>query len=193
MPPKGTTNVSTRTASSTHTSGASQAQDAQMNQPPESDDDGLDNADVAQLREQIRTLVQGRRDDQGTLKLILDQLATLAAAQVPQQTTQQATQQDPVRSIERDDVSSSGSQDRTPKYSKKQPDPPPLSNGVDPTFESWKLQIQGKFRVNADHFEDEEARMLYLFNRTTGDAQKHLRPRYDDESPIRFATAKEMI
>ena len=54
-----------------------------MNQPPESDDDGLDNADVAQLREQIRTLVQGRRDDQGTLKLILDQLATLAAAQVP--------------------------------------------------------------------------------------------------------------
>ena len=87
MPPKGTTNVSTRTASSTHTSSASQAQDAQMNQPPESDDDGLDNADVAQLREQIRTLVQGRRDDQGTLKLILDQLATLAAAQVPQQTT----------------------------------------------------------------------------------------------------------
>jgi hypothetical protein len=81
--------------------------------------DGQDDVDVAQLREQIRTLTQGRKDDQETLKRILDQLATLAIAQVAQQNT--------VHSIERDD---------TPKYSKKQPDPSPLSNGVDPTFES---------------------------------------------------------
>ena len=47
--------------------------------------------------------------------------------------------------------------------------------------------------MNADHYEDEEAKMLYLFNRTTGDAQKHLRPRYDDESPVRFTCAQEMI
>ena len=35
--------------------------------------------------------------------------------------------------------------------------------------------------------------MFYVFNRTEGDAQKHLEPRYDDDSPIRFATAQEMI
>jgi hypothetical protein len=35
--------------------------------------------------------------------------------------------------------------------------------------------------------------MLYLFNRTTGDAQKHLRPRYDDDSLVRFTSAQEMI
>jgi hypothetical protein len=138
------------------------------------------------LREQIRTLTQGRKDDQDTLKLILEQLATLAEAQVAQQNT--------VRSIEQDNPNALilESHDR-PKYSKKQPDPTPLSDGVDPTFKSWRLQIQGKLRVNADHFEDGEAKMLYIFNCTTRDAQKHLRPRYDDESPVRFTSAQEMI
>ena len=185
MAPRAPPNVTTRTA--THTSSASQTQEAQMEIPlPESDDsDDFEVADVAQLRAQIRTLTQGRKDDQETLRLILEQLATLAAAQVAQRNI--------VSSTERDDIPSTGSQDRNPKYSKKQPDPKPLSDGVDPTFESWKLQIRGKFRVNADHFEDEEARMLYLFNCTTGDAQKHLRPRYDDESQVRFTCVQEMI
>ena len=39
--------------------------------------------------------------------------------------------------------------------------------------------MQGKFWVNANHYEDEEAKMLYLFNRTTRDAQKHLQPSYE--------------
>src|SRR5438552_6672441 len=120
------------------------------------------------------------------LERILVQITALTAAQTP-------LPQDPVRSVERDASISTDTQDRIPRYSKKQPDPQPLSDGVDPTFESWKLQIQGKFRVNADHFEGEEAKMLYLFNRTTGDAQKHLRPRYDDESLVRFTSAQEMI
>src|SRR5438045_6677500 len=81
----------------------------------------------------------------------------------------------------------------SPDISKKQPNPQPLSDGVDPTFESWKIQIQWKFRVNADHYEDEEAKMFYLFNRTTGDAQKHLQPQYDDNSQTRFVSATEMV
>jgi hypothetical protein len=35
--------------------------------------------------------------------------------------------------------------------------------------------------------------MLYVFNRTAGDAQKHLQPRYENESPVRFTSAQEMI
>jgi hypothetical protein len=50
-----------------------------------------------------------------------------------------------------------------------------------------------EFRVNADHFEDEEARMFYLFNRTIGDAQKYHRPRYNDDSQTRFVSAKEIV
>ena len=47
--------------------------------------------------------------------------------------------------------------------------------------------------MNADHFEGEESKMLYLFNRTTRDAQKHLRPCYDNDSLVRFTSAQEMI
>ena len=114
---------------------------------------------MALLREQIRDLTQARNDDQETLKQVLDQLAKLAAAQ--------RSQDNLIRSEERDDISTTGFQGRT-RYSKKLPDPPELSEGDNPTYESWKLQMQGKFRVNTDHFEDEEARMLYLFGRTTG-------------------------
>jgi hypothetical protein len=108
-----------------------------MNPLPKSDN-GLED-DVAQLREQMRTMTQDRKDDQETLRQIMEQLATLAAALVAQQT------QNPVRSVERDDSSTiTESQGRTQKYLKKLPDPERLSDGVDPTFESWRLQMQGK-------------------------------------------------
>jgi Zinc knuckle len=68
-----------------------------------------------------------------------------------------------------------------------------LTDGKDPTFESWKLQIQGKLWVNADHFPTDEACMTYVFGRTSGDAQKHLSPRYSEESEDPFSTDKEII
>jgi hypothetical protein len=78
-------------------------------------------------------------------------------------------------------------------YSKKLPDPVPLSNGADPAFESWRIQIKGKLRANADHFPTEEDKMFYVFGRTTGDAQKHLLSRFDEDSPVRFVTVTDMI
>lgn len=79
------------------------------------------------------------------------------------------------------------------KYSKKRPDPPVFTNGIDPTFESWKIQIQAKLRANADHYPTEEDKMEYLFSRTLSDAQKHLLPRFDEDSPIRFVSFREML
>jgi hypothetical protein len=81
----------------------------------------------------------------------------------------------------------------TTQWSKKRPDPKELSDGVDPTFESWRILIKGKLRTNADHFPTEEDKMDYVFGRTTGRAQKHLLPRFDEDSPARFTTAEEMI
>jgi hypothetical protein len=77
--------------------------------------------------------------------------------------------------------------------SAKIPDPPLLTDGNEPTFESWKLQLRGKLRVNSDHFPSDEARMAYVFGRTGGDAQKHLRPRYDEDSDDPYLSDKEMI
>jgi Zinc knuckle len=79
------------------------------------------------------------------------------------------------------------------KYSKKRPDPPVFTNGIDPTFESWKIQMQAKLRANADHYPTEEDKMEYLFSRTLSDAQRHLLPRFDEDSPIRFVSFREML
>ncbi len=73
--------------------------------------------------------------------------------------------------------------------SKKFPDPTPLSEGIEPTFEAWRMQVKSKLRANADHYPTEEDRMFFVFNRTFGDVQKHLFPRYDENSLKRFASA----
>jgi Zinc knuckle len=77
--------------------------------------------------------------------------------------------------------------------SAKIPDPPPLTDGKDPTFESWKIQMKGKLKVNADHYPTDDAKMTYVFSRTGGDAQEHLQPRYDDDSKDLYRSDKEMI
>jgi hypothetical protein len=60
------------------------------------------------------------------------------------------------------------------KFSKKRPDPKELSDRVDPTFEK-------------------QDKIDYVFGRTAGKAQKHLLPRFDKDSPVRFTTTTEMI
>jgi len=75
----------------------------------------------------------------------------------------------------------------------KLPNPPLLLDGVDPTFENWRIQVRGKLCVNHNHFPSEEAKMLYLFGRTIRDAQRHLQAKFEDESPVRFTSVNEMI
>ena len=77
--------------------------------------------------------------------------------------------------------------------SAKMPDAPLLTDGIEPTFESWKLQVTGKLRVNADHFPTADSRMTYVFSRTGGDAEKHLRPRYSRDSDDPFESEEDMI
>jgi len=77
--------------------------------------------------------------------------------------------------------------------SAKIPDPPLLTDGREPTFDNWRIQINGKLEVNADHFATEQARMTYVFGRTGGDAQNHLKPRRSPQSVDPFTTADDMI
>jgi Zinc knuckle len=80
-----------------------------------------------------------------------------------------------------------------PRRSMKLPDPEPLTDGKEPSFEGWRLSIRSKLDVNADHFLSEEARKAYVYSRTAGDAQKHLQPRYDEECADPFLSASEMV
>lgn len=67
-----------------------------------------------------------------------------------------------------------------------------FSDGKDPKFENWKAQITGKFEVNHLQFPTERAKKLFLFSKTTGEAQTHLAARYHNEVNT-FETAQEMI
>ena len=53
--------------------------------------------------------------------------------------------------------------------------------------------MKGKLRVNSDYFPSSDARMAYVFSRTGGDAQKHLLPRYADDSRETFLSEQEMF
>jgi hypothetical protein len=127
--------------------------------------------------------------DQETIAQLRAQIAALTAL-LP-------APEDPVaRLIERDTPATTTTLSEysgSVKYSKRRPDPPTFTDSTDPTFESWKIQMQAKLRANADHYPTEEDKMEYLFSRTLGDAQKHLLPRFDEDSPIRFISFREML
>jgi hypothetical protein len=78
------------------------------------------------------------------------------------------------------------------KRSAKMPDPPALSDGVSPTFDSWLIKMKHKLRNNADHFDDEQARVAYVFSRTEGSATEHLEPKMNDENS-QTLTAEEVL
>src|SRR5258706_283615 len=133
----------------------------------------------------MATLQENQNATASVLQLILERLQNLEGNQSPLRTVEQERRSTGVSDNSLFHDKSRGS--------RKKPDPERLDDGVDPTFLSWKLEIQGKLRVNADHYNGEEDQMLYVFGRTKGDARKHLLPRYDEDSPARFKSVKEMI
>ena len=66
-------------------------------------------------------------------------------------------------------------------------DPKKLSNRE--SFDHWEVEIYGKFEVNADHFDNEKAKMYYVYSLTEGDAKKHLYPRYKPKAVYPFKSA----
>jgi hypothetical protein len=156
-------------------------------------DENQELTDVAQLQELIRTMAQERQADREQITQLLSQITALTAANMPNYSPG-PTPNRPMDSIGRETPSTTTASSRSndTKYSKRRPDPPVFTNGVDPVFESWKIQMQAKLRANADHYPTEEDKMEYVFSRTLGDAQKHLLPRIDEDSPFRFMSTKEM-
>ena len=157
-------------------------------------DENQELTDVAQLQELIRTMAQERQADREQITQLLSQITALTAANMPNYSPG-PTPNRAIDSIGHEIPSTTpvSSRSNDTKYSKKRPDPPTFTNGVDPVFESWKIQMQAKLRANVDHYPTEEDKMEYIFSRTLGDAQKHLLPKFDEDSPIRFTSTKEMF
>jgi hypothetical protein len=79
------------------------------------------------------------------------------------------------------------------KRSPKHEDPDKLDDGESPTYSSWCLLLEGKLEANADWWSTEQARINYVFSRTTGKAQAHLEPRMSRTSANRWNTVDEIL
>jgi Zinc knuckle len=77
--------------------------------------------------------------------------------------------------------------------STKAPDPELFGGNDDPSFNHWKLQMQGKFTINGDHFPDERSKMIYFFSRTRDNAAEHLQPRYEQDAVEPFESVEQMF
>ena len=75
----------------------------------------------------------------------------------------------------------------------KQPDPPLLSDGKEPTYTSWSILIHAKLWDNDDYFPSEESKLTYFYGCTTGDAQAHLEPQFEDGTPNPFCMVNEVM
>lgn len=159
--------------------------------PDLDNNEGREPTDIAQLRELIHAMAQERQADREQITQLLAHITELTAPNAANYSPSPAPSR-PINSMERD-TPSTATRSNDIKYSKKRPDPPVFTSGVDPVFESWKIQMQAKLRANADHYPTEEDKMEYVFSRTLGDAQKHLLPRFDEDAPIRFTSTKEMF
>ena len=68
-----------------------------------------------------------------------------------------------------------------------------LSDGTDPTYEAWSIQLEGKF-LEPQYLDCEErVRMHYVFSVTSGTAQNHLRTRMSRTASNPFQSVNEMI
>ncbi|MCJ1470629.1 hypothetical protein MMC07_009275, partial [Pseudocyphellaria aurata] len=55
--------------------------------------------------------------------------------------------------------------------------PDKLTDGVNPEWTQWKVQMEGKMRQDADYYGTPEARKDFVMSRVAGKAFKHLEPR----------------
>jgi hypothetical protein len=74
----------------------------------------------------------------------------------------------PPRKNREDTAASNASQPA--QRSAKFRDPPQLSDGINPSFRKWVMQMEHKFEVNNDHFTSDRAKVAYIVDRVDGEA-----------------------
>jgi uncharacterized protein YoxC len=82
------------------------------------------------------------------------------------------------------------------KRSGKVPDPPVFHNEKDrdtDEFEQWHRDVCNKLKVNADHFNDDQARQAYVESRLGGKAKRELAPYLRDTHPEPITTSDRLL
>lgn len=79
--------------------------------------------------------------------------------------------------------------ERSPKL----PDPPMFSDNKEPDIDEWISAMRNKFQANGDWYPLDENKLTYTRSRLTGDAMKHLKSRFRQNSPKPFTSAEEIF
>ncbi|KAL1975699.1 hypothetical protein VTN31DRAFT_4091 [Thermomyces dupontii] len=82
---------------------------------------------------------------------------------------------------------------RTTMRSAPLPDPPILTDGVDPPFELWQARIKGKLRFNADYYPTAWHRVEYVLTRLGGEAARHTMRRARDGAPDPYEDEEDIF
>jgi hypothetical protein len=70
--------------------------------------------------------------------------------------------------------------------------PKELDDGVEPTWITWKLNMEHKFEEDAPQFATERSRIRYMFSKTKGKANRLLQPYMSPKCPVPFTTVDEV-
>lgn len=77
--------------------------------------------------------------------------------------------------------------------SEKVPDPPVLTDGKEPKFEDWMIEMKGKFVANADCFDSDQMKQVYLISRTGGLARQQLGARLREDATDPYTNVEQMF
>jgi cell division protein FtsL len=83
--------------------------------------------------------------------------------------------------------------DRPSKSTKLLPKGAKLSDGIDPTFDSWLIDMRHSLSTNKDHYDTSETRMALVKRMCEGRAARHLLPRMREDSPNPFFDVEDMF
>ncbi|KAK4183284.1 hypothetical protein QBC35DRAFT_348280, partial [Podospora australis] len=61
------------------------------------------------------------------------------------------------------------------------------------SFSSWFRQLNNKLQVNADHFQNDFHKMVYVESRLGGAAMRTIEPYLDDHHPNKVSTTEELL
>ncbi|OAF54225.1 hypothetical protein VC83_09514 [Pseudogymnoascus destructans] len=98
-----------------------------------------------------------------------------------------------VKYLENEKSKSSTTRNReSHQKSTKIPDPPTLTEGIEPAYDDWSIKIKMKLEANLDHFPTPALQMGYVQSRLGGKASSHINPRLRS-TQNKFQTVEEMF
>jgi hypothetical protein len=145
--------------------------------------------DYDHVTQLYNTILQKSQEEKATYDDNISQLQEVIQTQ-EQSMGEQATI---LKYLEKSKGSQNRNGNREPNQkSTKIPDPPVLTDGIEPAYEDWSIKMKMKLEANLDHFPTPALQMSYVQSRIGGKASTHINPRLRSIQN-KFQTVEEML